>query len=383
MREQVLSAFREIFEVAPYLLVRAPGRANLIGEHTDYNDGFVMPFAVDRAIWMALGVRDDQRFRVHSLDFGNRTIEYDVSRLEDKSLPHWTAYVRGAWWLLQGRGYDLPGIDVVIGSDIPPGGGMSSSAAIGVACIEAGLAIAQEKSLSQTEKALLAVEIEHRFIGLRVGVMDQMASAVPQDAHAVLLDCRSLAMEPVPVPNQVQIVVINSMKERQLVGSEYQTRREQCESAADILQVAALRDADLEMVEAHREVLGNLRYRRARHVVTENARTLEMKERLEAGDVEAAGELLNVSHFSLRDDYEVSVPELDTLTEIARNHRTCYGARIMGGGFGGCAIAMVQQDAVDVFCKAVKNDYQQQVGLIAEFYVVHATPGSDVEYFDA
>ena len=380
MREQVLTAFQDHFGKKPNFIVRAPGRVNLIGEHTDYNDGFVMPFAVDRAIWMAVGIRNDTHFSVYTLDYGKAEVSYDISQLKDENLPHWTAYVRGAWWLMQEKGHTLPGVDVVIGSDIPPEGGMSSSAAIGVACIEMALAVLNDSSHSQSEKALLAVEIEHNFIGLKVGVMDQMSSAAPTAAHAVLLDCRTLEMEPVSIPTDAQVLVINSNKQRQLVGSEYSTRRQQCEAAAEILGVAALRDADIKMVEAHQAQLGDIRFRRARHVVLENARTLKMKTVLEAGDVFEAGKLLNEGHFSLRDDYESSIEELDILTEIARQHDDCLGARIMGGGFGGCAVSLMKTGCnLDTFYEYVGAAYTSKTGLNPEFYLVQATPGSHVE----
>lgn len=380
IRETVLERFSQHYGYSPMFIVRAPGRANLIGEHTDYSEGFVLPLAVNRAVWMSVAPRQDNQIRVFTLDFGDESITFSTEHLKDDSLPHWTTYIRGAWWLMQQQGYSPSGADIVIGSDIPIGGGMSSSAAIGVAAIEAVLALLNIDSYTQSEKALLAVQIEHQFTGVPVGVMDQMASAAPTAAHAILLDCRSLEMTPVPIPSQAKIVVINSMKERTLVGSAYAERRQQCEAAAAMLGASVLRDVAIEQVEANAVQLGDVLYRRARHVVNENARTAAMVDTMHAGDLLKAGELINTSHYSLRDDFEVSVMELDVLTEIARNYDACYGARIMGGGFGGCAVSLVRHDGLGTFIEVVQRDYFAHTGLSPEFYVCEPTPGSSVEY---
>jgi galactokinase len=242
-----------------------------------------------------------------------------------------------------------------------------------------GLALLKDHDHTQAEKALLAVEIEHKFIGVPCGIMDQMASAAALNHSAMLLDCRTLGIDPVPIPDEVSIVVLNTMKSRELADSAYAERRQQCEEASDILGIVALRDADLEMVEQNREKLGDVRYRRARHVVTEDERTLQMKTVLEAGDLKQAGELLNASHASLRDDYEVSVMELNMMSHLAQQHPACYGARMMGGGFGGCAIALVQTAGVDDFLVHLEPRYQQATGRMPEFYVCKPAPGSSVE----
>jgi galactokinase len=381
IREKVLEAFQSAYRTKPQFLIRAPGRANLIGEHTDYNDGFVMPLAVDRAVWLAVGTRSDHRISVQSLDFGGQPTTFATNQLEDRNLPHWSKHVRGAWWYMQQEGKTLPGANVVIGGDIPIGAGMSSSAAIGVGVIETVLAILGDKSHTQKQKALMAVEIEHEFMGVPCGVMDQMASAAALDHSAMLLDCRSLEISPVPLPASVRVVVINSMKKRELADSAYAERRAQCQSAAQRVGVAALRDADLALLEEKRDKLGDTLYRRARHVVTENARTLEMKSTLEKGDLQKAGELLNASHASLRDDYEVSIRELDVLSSLAQAQAGCYGARIMGGGFGGCAVALVKTEAVEAFTAGVKLRYLEATQLDPEFYVCIPAAGSSAEVF--
>ena len=378
-RDAVLAAFRETFGRPPEFLIRAPGRANLIGEHTDYNDGFVMPLAIDRALWLAVARREDDRLAVRSLDFGGPVAVASLAALHDDSLPHWSGHVRGAWWLLGRKGYTLPGADVVIGSDIPLGAGVSSSAAIGVAVIEAALALAGDSTHTQADKALLAVELEHEFLRMPCGVMDQMASAAAIDGAAMLLDCRTLAIMPVALPDDVRVVVLNTMKSRELADSGYAERRQQCEEAAARLGVATLRDATLEMVEAQRDALGDVLYRRARHVVTENARTLAMPYALLKRDLSLAGALINESHASLRDDYEVSIPEMDLMTELARSHPACYGARIMGGGFGDSAVALVQAAGMEAFIADTASAYRAQTGIDPEVYICRAAAGSSVE----
>jgi galactokinase len=379
MRDKILQHFADVYTHLPALLSRAPGRVNLIGEHTDYNDGFVLPFAIDRAVWIAVRPRSDNEIHVYSMDFGEQQTTFTVDAVQDTTLPHWTAYIRGAWWLLAEKGYRLGGAEVLISSDLPIGGGMSSSAAISVAAIEIALALMGDTNRSQSEKALLAVEIERRFVGVPVGVMDQMASAVPRSADAMLLDCRSLETSVVPLPEDAAVMVIDSRKARQLVGSPYAERRQQCEQAAKIFGVSALRDVSLDMVNTARSPLSDVQFRRARHVVTENARTLQAQTALFSGDIARMGELLNASHASLRDDYEVSVRELDVLTAAARQHPGCYGARIMGGGFGGCAVALVKPDDLVLFESDVAAQYNRETGLQAIFYHVKPAPGSYVE----
>jgi len=380
IRETVLARFAQVYGHDAQYLVRAPGRANLIGEHTDYNEGFVMPLAVNRAVWMAVAPREDDQICVFTIDYGDELVSIPTNQVQEPIWPHWTTYIRGAWWLMQQQGQNPCGADILIGSDIPIGGGMSSSAAIGVASIEAVLALLGDNRYTQKQKALLAVDIEHKFTGVPVGVMDQMASAIPEGPYAILLDCRSLETEPVVIPQQASIVVINSMKPRQLVDSEYALRRQQCEDAAKILGVKSLRDATLDLVNQYASTLGDVLLRRARHVVTENERTLKMRDVLMSENLTQAGELINNSHYSLRDDYEVSIQELDILTEKARQHQACFGARIMGGGFGGCAVSLVQREQVSGFVDAVKEQYAAATGLQAEFYVCEPTAGSSVEF---
>ncbi|MBN1679259.1 MAG: galactokinase, partial [Anaerolineae bacterium] len=260
------------------------------------------------------------------------------------------------------------------------GAGLSSSAAVEVAFIELGLALAGGE-MTQSEKALAGVDVEHNFIGMPCGVMDQMASALGVENHALLIDCRSLDTTPIPVPGGVSIVIMNTTKQRGLVDSEYARRREQCETAADKLGVKALRDANREQVETAKDLLGDVLYRRARHIVSENLRVQATVMALRANGLKTVGQALVASHASLRDDYEVSCRELDVMVDLANAQPGCYGARMTGGGFGGCAVALVKNDAVETFKKAVGPAYTAQTGLTPELYVCKAAAGSSVERF--
>lgn len=377
VRENVLTTFQKTFDDTPVFIARAPGRVNLIGEHTDYNDGFVLPAAIDRTIHVAARPRTDRTVRLVSADFDDAaTFALDDLRAAD--LPDWTSYPRGALWWLGEQGYTVPGFDAVMGGDIPLGSGLSSSAAVEVVMIELGLALAGQ-TLPQVDKALGGVKVEHDFIGMPCGVMDQMASAMGVAGHALLIDCRSLDVQTVPVPTGASVVILNTTKKRGLVDSEYAARRQQCETAAAQLGVTALRDATIDQLAAAQIDLGDLLYRRARHIVTENNRVQATIAALQADDLAQVGALLRASHASLRDDYEVSCTELDIISDLANEQPGCYGARMTGAGFGGCAVALVEDGAVEAFVAAVAPPYTEQTGLTPEIYVCQAGPGSSVE----
>lgn len=377
VKDAVLQTFAERFGSQPTLLARAPGRVNLIGEHTDYNDGFVLPAAIDRAIYVAARPHSDRTVHLVSVDFHAETT-FSLYDLDDPDLPAWSKYPRGSLWWLENQGYTVPGFDAVIGGDIPIGAGLSSSAAVEVVMIELGLALAGG-TMAPLDKALGGVEVEHQFIGMPCGVMDQMASALGQAGHALLIDCRSLETKPVPLPQSASIVIMDTAKRRGLVDSEYAARREQCEAAAEILGVEALRDATLDQVEDAREKLGAVLYRRARYVVSENMRVQIAVMSLRGNALKTVGQALRESHASLRDDYEVSCTELDAIVEIANAQPGCYGARMTGAGFGGCAVALVANEAVEDFVKAVGPAYQARTGLTPHLYVCQAAAGSEVE----
>ncbi len=377
VKDLVLKTFRERFGEDATLLARAPGRVNLIGEHTDYNDGFVFPAAIERAIYVAARPRADSTVNLESVDFNARTT-FHMDHLDDPELPAWSKYPRGALWWLYDQGYTVPGMDIVIGGDIPIGAGLSSSAAVEIVMLELGLALI-DRPMPQVDKALAGVEVEHKFVGMPCGVMDQMASAMGVERHALLIDCRSLQATPIPVPHGTSIVIMDTARRRGLVDSEYARRREQCEAAAQLLGVPALRDAKREQLEAARDRLGDVLYRRARHIITENLRVQAAAMALRGGGLKTAGQALRESHASLRDDYEVSCFELDVIADLASAHPGCYGARMTGAGFGGCAVALVQNGAVEDFVKSVAPAYSARTGLTPQIYVTQAAAGSGIE----
>jgi galactokinase len=294
----------------------------------------------------------------------------------------WAVYVLGMAAMIEGEGHRLSGADLVIDGDVPGGAGLSSSAALENA-VGAALVALDGLHISPLRIAQLGQQTEHQYAGVKTGIMDQMISALGQAQHALLIDCRSYEFRPIPMPPDVRIVVCDSKVSRELAGSAYNERRAQCEEAVRLLQPAlpgikALRDVSPEQLDTHRDLLSPLVYRRALHVVTENARTLEAAERLQQGDLERFGVLMNESHGSLRDDYEVSSPQLDTLVAAAQAVPEVYGARLTGAGFGGCTVALVRPDAVEQMITEVTRAYQQAFAKVPEVYVCTASEGARV-----
>ena len=377
MQTTLCLAFEQYFGFAPSYITRAPGRVNLIGEHTDYNAGYVLPMAINRHVWVVAHPRDDDLINMYSMNF-EQVASFNTSKLKRSNLPHWTEHLRGVWYLLGERHQRLPGADVLIHGDIPIGAGLSSSAALEVALVEMGLSLGHIDSFTQSAKALLGVDVENQFIGMPCGVMDQMASAVSKQGHALLIDCRSLETTPVYLPAGVEVVVMDTKKPHQLVEADYGKRRQECEQAAQILGVAKLRDATLDTVYQAKTQLGDVLFRRAKHVITENRRVLAMVKALRKKNLVSAGELINESHHSLQHDFEVSCPELDIMSAVARKQAGCYGARMMGGGFGGSAVALVAQEAVPQFMENVAEGYTAQTELVPDIYTFTPGGGSEV-----
>jgi len=355
--------------------VRAPGRVNLIGEHTDYNDGFVLPLAIDRSLWIALRPRADRRVIVHSLNL-RETVDLSLTDFA-KSGPAWGEYVRGVAWALRQAGYELRGWEGVIASDVPIASGLSSSAALEMATARAFAALG-DWAWEPARMARLGQRAENEWIGVQTGIMDQMASACGKAHHALLIDCRSLDVTPVPLPPGIAVVVMDTGVRRGLVDSAYNERRAQCEAAARFFHVPALRDLGMAEFEARAGDLDEVTRRRARHVVTENLRTLPAVEAMRRGDVIQLGQLMQASHTSLRDDFEVSCRELDVMVEYALRQEGCFGARMTGGGFGGCAVSIVRAGAADAFVQAVAACYRPATGLTPSIYVCAAANGAEV-----
>ncbi|MCY4024071.1 MAG: galactokinase [Anaerolineaceae bacterium] len=375
LADRVTTAYRRRFGRAPALLARAPGRVNLIGEHTDYSDGFVLPMAIDRAIWIALGPRSDRRVVVHSLDFDTQA-DVDLARLEHAD-DGWPEYLRGVAWALQEADLPLRGWQGVMAGDVPIGSGLSSSAALELAVARAFQAVSAFK-WEAAAVARLAQRAENEWVGMNCGIMDQMISAAGVEGSALLIDCRSLATRQVPLPPESAVIVMDSMTRRGLVDSAYNERRAQCEAAARHFGVKALRDIDEAGFAARAAHLEGLTRRRARHVIAENARTLAAADAMLAGDAGQLGVLMNASHDSLRDDFEVSTDALNALVDGARRQPGCFGARLTGAGFGGCAVALVRGDGVGAFVAAVTRDYEEATGQAATLYVCQPAAGASV-----
>ena len=374
-----MAAFRQTFGGEPEGVVRAPGRVNLIGEHTDYNEGFVLPMAIDRAVVIAARRRHDRRVLLRALDFGAASA-FDLPAIAPDPAQPWSNYVRGVAFVLQRRELELPGMEAVIAGDVPIGAGLSSSAAIEVATAVAWRALGGF-DLDGVTLALLCQQAENEFVGMRCGIMDQFIATLGQAGHALLIDCRDLSHRPVPLPAGVRIVVCDSRKRRGLVESAYNQRRQECEEAVRRLQavlpgVRALRDVRPEDLRQHQGLLPPSVLRRARHVVQENARVLASVAALEAGDLSTFGRLLNESHASLRDLYQVSCLELDALVEVAQAQPGCLGSRLTGAGFGGCTVSLVRTAAVADFAAAVARGYTARTGLTPEIYVCQAADGA-------
>ena len=375
LRTSVTEAFRHRFGALPVHVVRAPGRVNLIGEHTDYNDGFVMPLAIEQAVWLAVRPRDDDRVILHSTratepaDFRIGTIERGTG---------WGEYAKGVAWALQAQGHRLSGLEGVLVSDVPEGAGLSSSAALELAVARA---FAASAGLDWVPAAMArtAQRAENEWVGVRCGVMDQMASTCGVAGHAVLLDCRSLAVTPTPLPAWTTVLVLDTGTRRGLVDSAYNARRETCERVAHALGVPALRDATLDGLQVSEGALTPTQLHRARHVVTENARVLAAAEAMRQGDAARLGALMAASHASLRDDYEVSSPALDAFADAARAQNGCYGARMTGAGFGGCVVALVASDRAEAVAEAATRVYRRRTGHEPTAYRVRAVAGASLE----
>lgn len=372
-------AFSERFWRPVEHVVRAPGRVNLIGEHTDYNDGFVLPVAIERDMMVALAPRADREVNLYSLDFGEAaTFSLDEMRKDEEHA--WSNYARGVAQELQQAGVSLVGLDAVTQGNVPIGAGLSSSAAFEVAMALAFI-LAAGAPLDRVQVALIAQRAENRFVGMQCGIMDQFVSALGQEGHALFIDTRDLSHRAVPLPEGVRVVICDTMTRRGLVGSAYNERRRQCEEAVRILQgvlpgIRALRDVTAGDLARYGHLLPPVVLKRARHVVTENARVLDAIRALEAGRPEEFGRLMDASHASLRDDFEVSSPELNLMVEVARGAPGCLGARMTGAGFGGATVNLVREGQVPAFVEAVGAGYQARTGLKPEITVTRAAAGA-------
>lgn len=372
LRRRVTTAFEKHFGTNAAHVVRAPGRVNLIGEHTDYNDGFVLPCAIGPSTMVAIGDRSDGQVHIVATDFGDATDMFDLKDIRS-SEQGWANYVRGMVDAVQKAGFQLQGANLAIAGNIPKGAGLSSSASLEVAVGQAMLALCGT-DIDRTRLAQIAQAAECDFVGTKCGIMDQLISAQGKAGHALLIDCRSLGLTDAPVPADLAIMIVHSGVTRGLVEGHYNERRRQCEAAAKAMGVAALRDADMDMLNA--AGLDPVTHNRARHVIGENRRTVEAAAALERGDLQRLGILMAENHQSMRDDFEITVPAIDRLVDVLQNAiGTEGGARMTGGGFGGACVALMPVSRVSDVRAAVERGYQTPDGKIAEIMVETAGPG--------
>jgi galactokinase len=378
----VASSLRDRFEEwsgkSPRIFL-APGRVNLIGEHTDYNDGFVMPAAINSYTWIAAAKRSDEILNVSSEHF-RESVQLRLTALAGPPRKHWSDYVRGVASVFQSASHKLGGADILTYSDVPIGAGLSSSASLEISTALALIALSGI-DLPPLEMAKLCQCAEHEYAGTRCGIMDQFIAVFGRARCALMLDCRSLDYQALTLPADISIVICNSMVKHDHAAGEYNLRRADCEDGVRLLQqflpsIRALRDVSLADLERHRDKLPERVYRRCRHVVTENQRVLDAAAALRTEDNAALGKLMYESHASMRDDYEISCPELDFLVEFAADSEGVYGSRMTGGGFGGCTVNLVRTDAVEDFRYRISAEYKKKTGKNCEIYVCSAAQGA-------
>jgi galactokinase len=376
--DSLTERFQRSYGIHPKIF-RAPGRVNLIGEHTDYNDGFVMPAAIEFYTWVAASNRNGRILHVHSDQFAE-TVDLSLDALAGPPRKHWSDFIRGVAAVMQATGHTLSGANLVIYGQVPLGAGLGSSAALEVSTALALISVSNFE-LPPLELVKICQRAEHEYAGTRCGIMDQFIATFGREGHALMLDCRSLDYKLLPIPPDARLVICNTMVKHELAAGEYNHRRADCENGVRTLRqhlpnVLALRDVTLVDLERHRNELPELVYRRCRHVISENQRVLAAADALPSGDLGRFGQLMYESHRSLRDDYEVSCRELDLLVDLASACEGVYGARMTGGGFGGCTVNLVRSDAVDRFQCRIREAYEKRTGKIPDVYVCSAAQGA-------
>lgn len=372
LHKKIIKAYQHKFSNLPEVLISAPGRINLIGEHTDYSEGFVMPVAIDLEIVIALQKRTDKVVNLFSLDLVENGI-ININQL-NKADGGWIEYIKGVAWALQEYGYDLTGWQGVMTGSIPIGAGLSSSAALETAAIKA-FCYSSALKLSETEIAKFGQKAEVQWVGVNVGIMDQLISSAGKVNHAVLLDCKTLDFDYIPIPPTVRFIVLDTMTRRELTTSEYNRRHEEVKTACNILGVPTLRFASRALLSEKRAEFPPAVYLRAKHVITENARVHSFCRAMLAGNLSEMGQILNASHASLRDDFEVSSRELDIIVHLAQEHPACYGARLMGAGFGGCALAIIDERDMHSFILSIQGAYRAATAIDPNIFSVVSSDG--------
>ena len=372
-------AFERLYGGQPRVY-RAPGRVNLIGEHTDYNEGFVMPMAIDFSTYVAMSKRDDRRLQIHSDTF-KEDASVDLAATPARGRKHWSDYPFGVAIKLQESGCAISGANMLVHGEVPLGSGLSSSAALEVST-GLGLLDISQTEIDRMQLAKTCQKAENEFVGARTGLMDQFIACFGKSGHAVMLDCRSLESQALPIPDKVRVVVCNTMVKHELAANEYNTRREECESGVRILSrhltnVRSLRDVTVADVKKYKDELGEVVYKRCLHITRENDRVRAAAHVLQESNLKTFGKLMYESHESLRDDYEVSCRELDVMVDLAAGIKGVFGARMTGGGFGGCTVNLIASDAVERFTSSIKAGYAEATGSDPEVYVCLAADGAE------
>lgn len=384
--EHISTLYRQTFGHSPAHIVRAPGRVNLLGEHVDYNGGFVLPAAIDRATFIAFSPAAALPSTLVAADF-NQQASFSAETVPAKTqtdsspLPEWGLYPAGVLWSLMEEGLPAPAMNAVFASDVPRGSGLSSSASVEMAFLLAWQTLGGW-SLPPMQRALLGQKAENHYVGVKCGIMDQFASACGVEDHLLLLDCRSLEWKTVPLPAEVSIVIADTTVRRKLTSGEYNKRRAACEQAVRLLQqdlphIQSLRDVSVEQFNRLATKLPAEIEQRARHVVEEIERTKQAEALLEAGDIQTFGRLMNECHASLRDLYQVSCPELNAMVNIAQSLEGCYGARLTGAGFGGCTVNLVARQHAEQFAQALAERYEAKTRLHPEIYITRPSRGAE------
>jgi galactokinase len=385
--DHISTLYRETFGHTPAHIARAPGRVNLLGEHVDYNDGFVLPAAIDCATYVAFSPTNARHSTLVAADFDQQA-SFSLESIPAKtqpngsSLPEWALYPAGVMWSLMEDGLPLLSMNAVFASDVPRGSGLSSSASVEMAFMIAWQTLGSW-TLPPMKRALLGQKAENKYVGVNCGIMDQFASACGVENKLLLLDCRSLEWRTMPLPENVSIVIADTTVRRKLTSGEYNKRRAACEEAVRLLQhdlpdVKSLRDVSVEDFNRLAKKLPREVGKRARHVVEEIERSNQAKALLEAGDIQNFGRLMNECHVSLHELYEVSCPELNVMVDIAQSLEGCYGARLTGAGFGGCTVNLVAKEQVDAFARTLAEGYETRTGLHPEIYITRASGGAEL-----
>jgi len=374
----LIETYKKHFKAEPEILCHAPGRVNIIGDHTDYNDGYVLPAAINLRTDIAASARNDKTVRALAIDCNNETIEFSLNDIQFNQDKMWVNYIGGTLLALMQTYPDINGADFVITGDVPLGAGLSSSASLEIAILRA-FAKLHNLPLDGVNAALMGQKAENEFVGCNCGIMDQLISACGKKNQALLLDCGTLQYQYAPIPEGLSLLIVNSNVKRGLVDSEYNSRREQCETVANHFAVKALCDISIEQLESAKSELSDVSFRRARHVITESRRTEKALTALKNNDMTTMSLLMKYSHNSLRDDFEVTTPETDYLVEIiAKELGTKGGARMTGGGFGGCVVALVPDELVNIVSKTIELNYEKETGLAPSIYICTAEQGAFV-----